>query len=257
MTIRTGTKTALMATGGTVLLVAALSGCGGADVEDAPVENKSFAYSGTSLTIDAENSVVDVVPADVKEIEVTRQVDGWALLGSGPKPSWKLEGDKLTFRVKCRALISNCESRHQVKVPRGLELTVDADNGQITATGFDTRLSVSSDNGGVTVRDCSGPLDLKSDNGAVRAERYTGTSVTARADNGSVKLGFTKVPDLVDVVSDNGSITVDLPAGGQEYAVSASADNGDVSVDVPRSDKSPHVVKASSDNGQVTVRRAN
>ncbi|WP_326697292.1 DUF4097 domain-containing protein [Streptomyces sp. NBC_01754] len=257
MTIRTGSKAALVATGGTVLLVAVLSGCGGTDVEGASVESKSFAYSGTSLTIDADDSVVDVVPADVKEIEVTRQVDGWAVLGSGPKPVWELEGDKLTFRVKCRALISNCEARHQVKVPRGVDLRVEADNGIVTATGFDTRLAVSADNGDIVVRECSGPLDLWSDNGSVRAERFAGTSVTARSDNGEVDLGFTEVPDLVDVVSDNGSITIDLPGGREEYAVSASADNGDVSVDVPRSDKSPHVVKARSDNGEVTVRRAN
>ncbi|MBV7668497.1 DUF4097 domain-containing protein [Streptomyces halstedii] len=256
MTIRTGSK-ALIASGGTVLLVAALSGCGSTDVDDAPVETKSFAYSGSSLTIDAENSVVDVVPADVKEIEVTRQVDGWALLGSGPKPVWKLEGDKLTFRVNCRALISDCGSHHRVKVPRGIGLSVEADNGKVTASGFDTKLAVSSDNGGVVVRDCSGPLDLRSDNGSVLAERFTGTSLIARSDNGSVKLGFSAVPKLVDVTSDNGGITIDLPAGGEEYAVSASADNGNVSVDVPRSDKSPYVVKANSDNGEVKVRRAN
>ncbi|NED10367.1 DUF4097 family beta strand repeat-containing protein [Streptomyces sp. SID9124] len=254
MTIRN--RSALVALGGTVLLVAALTGCGSTDVDDAPVEHKSFAYGGKALTIDAENSTVAVVPADVDEIEVTRRVDGWAVLGSGPDPVWKLEGDTLTLRVKCKALISDCEGRHEVKVPRGLALTVDADNGKVTASEFSTPLKLYSDNGGVVVRNVSGPLDLKSDNGSVRGERVSARSVVARSDNGSVELGLDRVPDLVDTVSDNGRITIDLPAGKTSYAVTASADNGHVDVKVPRSDSSRHVVKAHSDNGGVTVRHA-
>ncbi|KPC84661.1 MULTISPECIES: DUF4097 family beta strand repeat-containing protein [Streptomyces] len=257
MTIRTRRTDALVATAGTVLLVAALSGCGSTDAEDAPAEHKSFAFSGKALTIDAENSVLDLVPADVDQIEVTRRVDGWVVLGSGPDPVWKLEGDELRLEVKCRAMISNCEAYHQVKVPRGMALTVQGDNGEVTAAGFDVPLKISADNGGVDVRDVSGPLELHADNGSIEAQRVSGGSVIARSDNGSVRIGLTRVPDLVDTVSDNGSISIDLPAGKNTYAVSAEADNGEVSVDVPRSESSRHVVKARSDNGEVTVRSAN
>ncbi|MFJ8884201.1 DUF4097 family beta strand repeat-containing protein [Streptomyces sp. NPDC102402] len=257
MAIRTRRTDALVAVAGTALLVAALSGCGSANAEDSPAEHKSFAFSGKALTIEAGNSTLDLVPADVEQIEVTRRVDGWVVLGSGPDPAWRLEGDTLTLEVKCKAMISNCEAHHEVKVPRGLSLAVEGDNGEVTATGFTTPLKISADNGGVAVRDVSGPLELHADNGSIEAERISGRSVIARSDNGSVQLGFTRVPDLVDTVSDNGSISVDLPAGKNTYAVSAEADNGDVSVDVPRSDSSEHVVKARSDNGEVTVRSAN
>ncbi|MGW0789561.1 DUF4097 family beta strand repeat-containing protein [Streptomyces sp. NPDC002911] len=257
MTIRTRHTRALAATAGTVLLVAGLTGCGSTDAEDAPAEHKSFAFSGKALTIDAENSTLDLVPADVEQIEVIRRVDGWVMLGSGPDPVWKLEGDELRLEVKCRALISNCEAHHEVKVPRGLALTVQGDNGKVTAAGFTAPLRISADNGGIRVRDASGPLELSADNGSVDAERVSGSSVIARSDNGEVRIGLTRVPDLVDTVSDNGSVTIDLPAGKSTYAVSAEADNGDVSVKVPRSDSSKHVVKARSDNGEVTVRTAN
>ncbi|MDF6021392.1 DUF4097 family beta strand repeat-containing protein [Streptomyces sp. JH34] len=257
MTVRTRRTETLVAAAGTVLLVAALSGCGSTDAEGAPAEHKSFAFSGKALTIDAENSSLDLVSADVQEIEVTRRVDGWVLLGSGPDPVWKLEGDELKLEVKCRAVISNCEAHHEVKVPRGLALTVEGDNGEVVAAGFATALKISADNGAVGVRDASGPLELHADNGSIEAERITGRSVIARSDNGTVELGFSAVPDLVDTVSDNGSVSVTLPGGKQTYAVSAEADNGDVSVDVPRSGSSGHVVKARSDNGEVTVRSAN
>ncbi|MEW2098472.1 DUF4097 family beta strand repeat-containing protein [[Kitasatospora] papulosa] len=257
MTVRTRRTDTLVAAAGTVLLVAALSGCGSTDAEDAPSEHKSFAFGGKALTIDAENSNLDLVSADVKEIEVTRRVDGWVVLGSGPDPVWKLEGDELKLEVKCRAVISNCEAYHEVKVPRGLAVTVQGDNGRVGAVGFAEPLKISADNGGVTVRDASGPLEMHADNGSIEAERISGRSVIARSDNGTVELGFAEVPDLVDTVSDNGSISVTLPGGKETYAVSAEADNGDVSVDVPRSESSEHVVKARSDNGEVTVRSAN
>ncbi|MFF2698226.1 DUF4097 family beta strand repeat-containing protein [Streptomyces cyaneofuscatus] len=243
--------------GGVALLALALSGCGGADVEDAPVERKSFALQGKTLTIDAEDSNVTLVPADVDEVEVERQVDGWVVLGSGPDPVWKMENDTLTLRMKCDAMINNCAARHEVKVPRGVTVKADADNGEITATGFDAALRLSADNGDIVVRDSGGALDLKSDNGSVLAERIGTKSVVARADNGEIRLGFSGVPDLVDTVSENGSIVIDLPQGGQKYAVNASADNGEVAIGVPRSESSAHVVKARSDNGEVKVRTAN
>ncbi|MFE7754344.1 DUF4097 family beta strand repeat-containing protein [Streptomyces sp. NPDC057429] len=255
MTSRTRTH-ALVATGAAALLLATLSGCGtGAD--DAPVEKKAFAYDGKALTIDSGNSTLDVVPADVEQIEVTRRVDGWVVLGSGPDAVWKLEGDKLTLGVECSAMISNCDAHHQVKVPRGTALTVDSDNGTVTASGFGTPLSLSSGNGDVVVRDASGSLELSTDNGTVLAERVSAASVVARSSNGEVELGFSGVPDLVDTVTDNGSITIGLPRSGGAYAVSASTDNGGVDIGVPRSETSGHVVKARSGNGEVTVRTAN
>ncbi len=215
------------------------------------------------MTIDSAGTAVELVPADVDRVEVTRRVDGWVVFGNGPDARWAMRGGTLTLRVKCDALISNCAARHEVKVPRGVAVTVKGDNGSVTASGFGTPLTLRSDNGKVTVRDSSGPLRLESDNGAIVAERIGGRSVSAQSNNGAVRLGFTAVPDLVDTVSDNGSVTIELPGGSGPgayagaYAVTATAGNGSTSVRVPRSDSSPHVVKAHSDNGEVTVRSAN
>ncbi|MDK0519270.1 DUF4097 family beta strand repeat-containing protein [Streptomyces sp. ML-6] len=234
-----------------------LTGCGSTDVADAPAEHKSFALSGKTLTIRADDSSVELVPADVRKVEVTRRVDGWVMLGNGPEARWGMEDDTLTLAVKCDALISDCASEHRVKVPRGVRVVVEGDNGGITASGFDTPLSLTSDNGRVTVRDSSGPLELKSDNGSIVAERVSAPSVSAQSDNGRVRLEFASVPDRVDTVSDNGGIDVVLPGGATKYAVDASADNGRVSVDVPRDGSSRHVVRARSSNGKIDVRGAN
>ncbi|MFB6954776.1 DUF4097 family beta strand repeat-containing protein [Streptomyces niveus] len=256
-TRRTRRARTLAAASGAVLAVVAVGGCGSADAGEAPVEKRSFAFSGKTLTIASGNSSIDLVPADVKDIEVTRQVDGWVLFGSGPDAVWKLDEDTLTLKVKCEAVVNNCESRHKVKVPRGMAVTVENDNGSVRAEGFDTDLRLRSDNGSVQVRDSSGKLDLSSDNGKVTTDGISSKSVHARSDNGAVRLKLASVPDTVDTFSNNGSVTIDLPASGTTYAVTAKSRNGSVDVDVPTDGKSGHVVKARSDNGKVTVRSAN
>jgi hypothetical protein len=247
----------LLASGGALLLGLALTGCGSTDPGDAPAEHKSFALSGKTLTIDSGQTSLELVPADVRKVEVTRRVDGWVVLGNGPDPQWKMQNNTLTLRVKCSAVISNCASQHQVKVPRGVAVVVKGDNGKVVASGFDAPLTLNADNGQVTVRDSSGPLELGSDNGDIVTEGISAKSVSARSNNGAIRLGFASVPDRVETVSDNGEITINLPGGSVRYAVDAVAHNGRVSVDAPRSDDSSHTVKARSDNGQVTVRSVN
>lgn len=56
-----GTGRALALGGGVALLALALTGCGSTDVDGAPVERKSFAMEGKTLTVDAENGLVDLV----------------------------------------------------------------------------------------------------------------------------------------------------------------------------------------------------
>ncbi|MFI0979145.1 DUF4097 family beta strand repeat-containing protein [Streptomyces sp. NPDC021093] len=256
MAVRTALRTrTLLAAGGAVLVALAATGCG-TDVSDAPVEKKNFAFSGKALTIKSDNSAVDVVPADVKEIQVERQVDGWVFFGNGPDPVWKIDGDTLTLKVGCSGLSSNCEARHSVKVPRGTALTVDNDNGRVQATGFDTDLKVKTDNGEVRIKDMSGgKLDLESNNGRIDGEAIATKSVRAETDNGQVKLNFTAVPDLVDSSSNNGEIHLGLPKA--TYKVDTSSANGKITVDVPKADSSTHVVKARTDNGEITLQSVN
>ncbi|MEV3990999.1 DUF4097 family beta strand repeat-containing protein [Streptomyces sp. NPDC049837] len=243
--------------GGVVLGALGLAGCGGADVEGAPVERKAFGFRGETLVVDADDSELVLVPADVKDVEVTRQVDGWVVMGDGPAPVWKLEGGRLTLRVECDALVSDCRARHEVRVPRGVAVTVEDDNGDVTAEGFETALKVTSGNGTVTVRDAGGPLELRSENGDVQVEGATSKNVVARSENGEIRLALRAVPDRVEAVNANGDVAVELPGGDTRYAVEAGSANGEVRVDVPTDAGSGHGVRARSENGEVAVRSAN
>ncbi|MET9374795.1 DUF4097 family beta strand repeat-containing protein [Streptomyces sp. NPDC002992] len=249
---------ALLASGGAVVVALGVGGCGSADVEGAPVEKKSFAFSGDALTIDSDNSELEIVPADIKDVRVSRQVDGWVFMGEGPEATWRLEGGRLTLRVECDAVASDCDSVHRIQVPRGVAVTVEDDNGKVTADGFDTALKIATDNGEVVVRNASGALDLSSGNGEVVVEGgTTSRQVVARSDNGAVRLTLGAVPERVRAESDNGEIDIALPAGPATYDVDGRSDNGDVRIDVPRQKGSAHTVTARSDNGEVVVRSAN
>lgn len=232
------------------------AGCGSGDVGRAPVEEKSFGFSGDTLVVDSDDSELVIVPADVKDVRVSRQVDGWVFLGNGPDASWGLKDGRLTLRVECDAVASDCESVHRIQVPRGVAVTVEDDNGKVTAEGFQSDLKVRSNNGAVLVRGSSGALDLTSDNGEVVVEGGTTSQrVVARSDNGAVRILLSAVPVSVDVVSDNGSVDLALPSAS--YDVDGRSDNGSVEIDVPTRPGSAHVVSARSENGEVVVRTAN
>ncbi|MFG3488578.1 DUF4097 family beta strand repeat-containing protein [Streptomyces sp. NPDC047972] len=246
----------LVASGGALLAVLALAGCGSADVGDAPVERKSFAFGGGALTVDSDDSELVITPADIDDVRVERQVDGWVFMGSGPDPEWKLVDGRLILRLGCHGVSSDCDAVHRIRVPRDVAVTVENDNGRVTAEGFATPLKVRSDNGDVRVREARGALDLGTDNGDVSVD--TGTTapqVLARSDNGDVRITLGTAPRRVDVVTDNGDVHLSVPTA--EYAVTGASDNGDVRIDVPRRDTSERSLAVRSDNGDVSVLTAN
>jgi Putative adhesin len=237
---------------GGAVLVGLLAGCG-SDPSGAPVKHKGFAFGGKHLTVDANGSDLRLMPADVTDVEVTQQVDGWVFFGHGPRATWSMDGSTLRLDVKCTGVVSDCSGRHVVKVPRGVSVTVRDHDGKVTASGFDAGLSATSGNGGITARDISGgPLNLSTSNGSITTSGIASGKVTVYSDNGGISLNMVTVPDSVSAQSSNGSIKIGLPRAS--YAVDAVTHNGDTTVAVPKDAHSGHTVKARADNGGITVR---
>ncbi|MFD0384075.1 hypothetical protein ACFQ2B_22585 [Streptomyces stramineus] len=144
----------------------ALTGCGGGGVDDAEPERKSFALPGKELTVDSDDSRLELVPGDGKDVNVTRWFDGWTLGGTA-KVTWEMDGSTLKLREHCSGISTDCEAKHRIEVPHGVKVTVKEHNGGVRAKGFASDLKISSDNGEVRVSDSSGALDLSSSNGTV------------------------------------------------------------------------------------------
>ncbi|MFF8727589.1 DUF4097 family beta strand repeat-containing protein [Streptomyces sp. NPDC015171] len=238
-------------------LVAGATACTASAGDDPHPDHRSFALHGRTLTVDSDDSALEIVATDARKagtVDVTRWFDGSVVGGSEPKVSWSMADDRLELRVHCDGVFADCSARHRIEVPRGVAVKVASDDGSVRVRGFRDAVGVDAGDGAVRVTDSSGPLDLHADDGSVRAE-VSSRRVRASTADGSLDLELSGPPDLVDARSDDGSVTVTLPGG--RYRVSAGTDDGSVSVSVPRDDTSPHRVSAHSADGKVTVRSAN
>ncbi|MGA5415901.1 DUF4097 family beta strand repeat-containing protein [Streptomyces pseudogriseolus] len=248
---------ALALAGAAVVLGAALTACGTSAADDDEPDQRAFALPGARLTVDSDESALEIVASDEQpdgEIAVTRWFQGTVALGSDPKVTWSLDGDRLVLREHCSGVVADCSSKHRVVVPRGVAVTVESGDGSVRADGFRDPLTIRTKDGSVRVGDTSGPLELRSGDGSVRAE-VSSRTVRAHSGDGSVHLVLTAVPDRVESRSGDGSTTIDLPRGA--YRVDTSTGDGAEDVSVPRDDSSPHEVTARTGDGKLTVRTAN
>ncbi len=247
----------VLATAGAVaLLVAALGACASA-ADDKDPDHRSFALPGRTLTVDSDDSALEIVASDDQapgQIQVTRWFSGSVTVGSDPEVTWTMDGDRLTLRMHCSGVVADCAAKHRVEVPRGVAVRAETDDGSVRARGFGDALDLRTQDGSVRVEDSTGPLTLRSDDGSVRAETDS-RRVDAATRDGSIHLELGTVPDLVEARSDDGSVTLGLPRA--TYKVSADSDDGSVDVSVPRDDASTHEVTAQTKDGKVRVRTAN
>ncbi|MFV0136245.1 DUF4097 family beta strand repeat-containing protein [Streptomyces sp. HMX87] len=255
---RTVPARALAVTGAVAVLVAGLSACSSAS-EDKDPEHRSFALQGRTLTVDSDDSALEIVAVAVDgdeagRIAVTRWWQGSVAFGDEPEVTWRMDGDRLVLRVNCSGVVADCAAKHRIEVPRGIAVEVESDDGSVRARGLRSALAVRTKDGSVRVTDSTGPLELRSDDGSVRAE-VSSRTVRAHTEDGSVRLRLGAVPDLVEARSEDGSVDVSVPRA--TYRVTAETEDGSVDVSVPRDDASSRVVDARSGDGGVRVRTVN
>ncbi|MFJ9552375.1 DUF4097 family beta strand repeat-containing protein [Nocardiopsis sp. NPDC101807] len=244
------TKPAVLATACAAATVLLLSGCASsATVDEAEAQHRSFSPASDVLTIAVDRGDLEVVPAEVDDIQVTRWVSGGAVVGP-PRATWELDGETLSLQLHCGPR-AGCDARYEVAVPEGTSLTVEGGNGDTTATGFAEPLEIGTDNGRVTVENVSGPLVLRSGNGGLHARGIVSPTLEAHTENGTIDVSFARAPDDVRVSTANGSATVELPEAG--YDVSSSSDNGEVVTDVEVAPGSGHVISAETENGDIRL----
>ncbi|MFC4564435.1 DUF4097 family beta strand repeat-containing protein [Nocardiopsis mangrovi] len=237
-----------IAAAGAALTLTVLTGCGA----DGGPEERAFGPAGERITISAESGDLDVRPADVDEIEVTRWFTGWSAIGARTGADWEFAGDTLALTTDCAPLLlGRCDVRYEVLVPREVAVTVDGGSGAVSASGFASALDITTDNGAIRVEDAADPLSLRSASGEQRATGVTSGSVEARSENGAIRLSLAEAPDSVEVEADNGAVTVEVPEA--DYDVTTATDSGDVRTDVPEDSGSPHTITARTGNGAISV----
>ncbi|MFJ4942608.1 hypothetical protein DI273_23510 [Streptomyces violascens] len=258
MSVRTTSRSRRLAAmgAGAAALALLTTGCAQDASADggAEPEHRSFALAGRTLTVDSDDSRIELVPGDGEEVRVTRWFRGRALLGSAPRAEWTVEGDTLKLRVSCGGLVARCDAKHRIEVPADTAVTLRTQDGAVTAKGFSTPLALHGSDAPLTVEDVSGPLDLRSTDGAITTRSVSSAQVRARTEDGSLVLALVKAPARVDAASKDGSVTVELPEAA--YDVRTKVEDGRTNVSVLEDPASSRVVSVTAQDGNITVRPA-
>jgi DUF4097 and DUF4098 domain-containing protein YvlB len=204
-----------------------------------------------AIVVKSDSGDVDLIPAGARvQVRETRHY-----VFKQPTLEQDVTNGVLTLDTHCSGLYFNCSTDLRVTVPAGIEVTVDADSGDVHAGGIGVRdIHAQSDSGDVHLVLAGRPslAWAHTDSGDVHLETAGARAVDARTDSGDVRVEARGETPRVAAQTDSGDVDVDVPAG--EYAVVADTDSGDVNIDgISRNDRAPRTIVARTDSGDVTL----
>lgn len=217
---------------------------------------------GTKLEVESQHGAISVSTWDRSDVRIVAQHD----------PTIQVEIEQAGSSLNVHAMSrrgKKVDVSYTVTVPRWMDLSLSAVNGQITVRGVGGRLEASSVKGGVDVRggtgfveansveggvtitgargqisansvnagvvvtDAQGTIDASTVNGSVQLRGIDSRSVEATTVNGTVLYEGTIYRDgRYTLNSHNGGITVAVPPGTNAH-VSVSTFNGSFSASFP------------------------
>jgi hypothetical protein len=217
-------------------------------------EERSYAFTGNTLSVDTAIGDVHIVPGKAGQITVARRLT-YGL--RRPFVEERIDGD--TFRVSDRpctvGVALGCELRWLLQVPRDVDVDVTTRTGSIHVSGMSNTVKVASESGEVRVLAASGKLvTLRSRTGSVVAQNISSEQVVAITSTGSVSLTFRAPPSLVVGRSETGDVGVALPDGDESYRIEAnSSDDGSLTVTAKDDPHSRRRINVRSSKGDVSV----
>jgi len=213
--------------------VLVVAGCDTSALEEAEdLTSYDVAGSVTALDLIGGSGSVEITVADGPVRVRERRLYN----GVPPLTSHRVEGGTLHLLDqgcgKAAEAEGQCETHYQVKVPRGLAVTVKVRTAAVTVT------------------DLAGTLDVTTDVGAIKGSGLTGKT-KATTSVGDVELRYTAAPPAVEVTNEVGATQVFLPVGGA-YRIDAKTAAGPA-VNLPSSPDAKSTVTLHSDTGAITV----
>lgn len=212
-----------------------LVGCGITADGDTTIQDETVPATGiAAVDVDTDNGAIEIRGGAGDEITIQSVLrerhEGDA------DASVEIDGDRLVIVGECDHRWWNaCSVGFVVTVPSAFDVRVSTGSGRVETQGID------------------GDVTITTDNGAIEAGALGGGSVVTESDNGRIELTFDDAPSSVHAQTDNGAISVRLPAEGDRYAVDAGSDNGNVDITVSTDPEAERHVVARSDNGSIEI----
>lgn len=126
---------------------------------------------------------------------------------------------------------TNCDLSYEIRVPRGVQIKVDVDSGDVHVSGTDGLIDVSTSSGDVKLTDDSGPINVDESSGDVRLTDVGGSSRVKSASGSIDASGLTKD---VDFDAASGDITAKFASLDGVSTIRMRTDSGSITLDVPR-----------------------
>lgn len=117
----------------------------------------------------------------------------------------------------------------EVRVPRGIAVSVSANNGKVCIDGVHAHVSARSSNGSVRVANVVGDVEVETSNAKVCCHCTCGR-LTARSSNGKIELDEHR--GSIDATTSNGLIRASLDEVG-DLGVLLATSNGRIVLDLP------------------------
>ncbi len=210
-----------------------------------------FPLTGQSLTIEAPDTAVDVVPGPAGKVSVERTITSGFRTAH---PRWELRGSTLTLKTGCPTfMVANCDGHFRVSLPAQTSLKVANGDGSLHVSDLRGALDVNSADGSVSLVGVSGDVRVRSVDGSVRGEDLTSRQVTVDSQDGSVRLAFASAPQQVRVTSADGSARVLVPRVASGYVVDKQTRDGSVGGDVSTTPGAARAVTVHGLDGSVDV----
>jgi len=218
-------------------------------------QHQSFTFTGSQLVVGTSNGSIHVTAGQPGRVEVDTHLRYSQLQPA--HPTVRVEGGQLVLKDGCRqGLVIYCNVSFDLRVPAAVALQLSTSNGAVGVSGVTGALTVHTSNGSITTDGASGPLNLHTSNGAIRARDLHATVVDAATSNGSVTVSFLASPTHVGIRTSNGGVRVTVPRTSVAYKVDVSTDNGSRTVDVPTDPEATNVISVHTSNGSVRILRA-
>ncbi len=185
------------------------------------------------------------------------------------RPDFSVNGTGISLH--CRLFTGNCGLNATLTVPprTALDLTSGGGNmrvggiqgvvtlnsagGDVWLSGSASAATVDSGGGNLSVSDLGGALHFTTSGGDVNGDSLTSPNVTMDTGGGNVSLTFTRPPASLTVTSSGGDVTIVLPRGATQYAISYQTSGGDYSAPVPTSPTAADKISVYSGGGNVSI----
>ncbi len=194
----------------------------------------SYAWQGAVIDVRSGGGNVTVREGDGASVNVA-YTEHYGLRKPTVRTSRTASG--LSLQAACPGGLfgNNCSVDYTLTVPRGAALELNTGDGSIRLDGV------------------SGIVSAHTGDGSITGTNLRAGRLQAQSGDGSIRLQWATMPRTVTTTSGDGGVTLLVPPGSGQYAISTRTGQGGVHVDVNSDPKAASTLALRTGDGGISV----